>query len=170
MSVETTDVIVIGAGVIGLAVARQLALAGREVLVLESRDSFGQETSSRNSGVIHAGVYYQPGSLKARCCIRGKRLLYDYCERRSIAAKRCGKLVIASSEAQREKLRILHDNAKRSGLDELQWLERDQVAEMEPDVRAGAGLYSPSTGIVDVHELMMALIADTEAASTSSVL
>jgi L-2-hydroxyglutarate oxidase LhgO len=169
MGSESADAIVIGAGVIGLAVARQLARGGREVLVLECLDSFGQESSSRNSGVIHAGIYYPPGSLKARCCIRGKQLLYEYCERRKVTAKRCGKLIIASSEAQREGLRAWHDNAVRSGLGDLQWLERDQVVELEPDVRASAGLYSPSTGILDVHELMLALIADLEAAGGSLV-
>jgi L-2-hydroxyglutarate oxidase LhgO len=169
MGSEHADAVVIGAGVIGLAVARQLALAGREVLVLESRGSFGQEISSRNSGVIHAGIYYPPGSLKARCCIRGKQLLYDYCERRRVAARRCGKLIIATSEVQLEGLRALHDNAVRSGLGDLQWLDQDQVAEMEPDIRASAGLLSPSTGIVDVHELMLALIGDMEGAGGSLV-
>jgi L-2-hydroxyglutarate oxidase LhgO len=169
MSAETTDAIVIGAGVVGLAVARRLALEGREVLVLESQGSFGQESSSRNSGVIHAGIYYPPGSLKAHSCIRGKQMLYDYCDRRNIAARRCGKLIIASSEEQLARLRALQDNAVHSGLDDLQWLEQEQVAGMEPDVRASAGLFSPSTGIIDVHELMLALIADLEAAGGSLV-
>lgn len=164
MSSESADAIVIGAGVVGLAIARALALAGREVLVLENHGSFGQETSSRNSGVIHAGIYYPPGSLKAHCCLRGKQLLYEYCTRHGVTAKRCGKLIIASSEIQRKKLQALQDNATRSGLDDLRWLEREQVHDMEPNVRARAGLYSRSTGIVDVHELMLALIADLEAA------
>ena len=164
MGTESADTIVIGAGVVGLAIARALALAGREVLVLEGHGSFGQEISSRNSGVIHAGIYYPPASLKAQCCLRGKQLLYEYCTRHRVTAKRCGKLIIASSENQREHLRALQNNAARSGLDDLQWLEREQVLDMEPDVRASAGLYSPSTGIVDVHELMLALLADLEAA------
>jgi len=164
MSVESADTIVIGAGVVGLAVARELALAGREVLVLEANPSFGMETSSRNSQVIHAGIYYPPGSLKARCCLRGKQLLYDYCKRRGIDAKRCGKLIIASGEDQRDQLRSLQNNATRSGLEDLQWLDEKHVLEMEPDVRSSAGLYSPSTGIIDVHELMLAFLADVESA------
>ena len=119
MPSESADTIVIGAGVVGLAVAHKLALSGREVLVLESRETFGQETSSRNSGVIHAGIYYPPGSLKARHCLRGKRLLYDYCDKRRVTVQRCGKLVIASSENQLEKLQALADNAARSGLEDL---------------------------------------------------
>lgn len=164
MNTETADTIVIGAGVVGLAVARELALAGREVLVLESNDAFGMETSSRNSQVIHAGIYYPPGSLKARCCLRGKQLLYEYCIHHGIAAKRCGKLIIASSEDQRDMLSALHDNATRSGLTDLQWLDKKEVFELEPDVRACAGLHSPSTGIIDAHELMLVLLADIEAA------
>ncbi len=163
MSSETTDAIVIGAGVIGLAMARQLARAGREVLVLESHGSFGMETSSRNSGVIHAGIYYPPGTLKSRCCLRGKQLLYEYCESRQVIAQRCGKLIIATSDAQRERLRALQENAGNAGLEDLQWLEQAQVNEMEPDVKASAGLYSPSTGIIDMHGLMLALLADLEA-------
>lgn len=169
MDTERADTIVIGAGVVGLAVARLLALAGREVLVLESNDAFGMETSSRNSGVIHAGIYYPPGSLKARCCLHGKQLLYDYCERRQIAAQRCGKLIIASSQDQLGRLQALADNAGQSGLDDLQWLERGQVLDLEPDVKACAGLLSPSTGIIDVHELMLALIADIETAGGALV-
>jgi L-2-hydroxyglutarate oxidase LhgO len=164
MGTESADSIVIGAGVIGLAIARELALGGREVLVLESHGSFGQETSSRNSGVIHAGIYYPPGSLKAQSCLRGKQLLYEYCSRHRVTAKRCGKLIIASNENQREQLQALQNNAVRSGLTDLQWLERGQVLELEPEVRVSAGLYSTSTGIVDVHELMLALLADLEAA------
>ena len=140
MGTESADTIVIGAGVVGLAIARALALAGREVLVLEGHGSFGQEISSRNSGVIHAGIYYPPGSLKAQCCLRGKQLLYEYCTRHRVTAKRCGKLIIASSENQREHLRALQNNAASSGLDDLQWLEREQDLDMEPDVRASAGL------------------------------
>ena len=115
-------------------------------------------------GVIHAGIYYQPGSLKARCCLRGKQLLYDYCENRQVATSRCGKLIVATSNAQLEQLRALKDNANKTGLDDLRWLDQAQVHELEPDVRACAGLYSPSTGIIDVHELMLALLADLEGA------
>jgi len=164
MASETADTIVIGAGVIGLAIARELAQTGREVLVLESNNSFGMETSSRNSGVVHAGIYYQPGSLKARCCMDGKQMLYDYCRDRQLPFNRCGKLIIASSKDQIDQLKALQHNARCSGLDDIEWLERDQVFELEPDVRASAGLYSPSTGIIDVHELMLAFVADLEAA------
>jgi L-2-hydroxyglutarate oxidase LhgO len=164
MASETADTIVIGAGVIGLAIARELAQIGREVLVLESNSSFGMETSSRNSGVIHAGIYYQPGSLKARCCIDGKQMLYDYCRDRHIPFNPCGKLIIASSKDQRDQLKALQHNARRSGLGDIEWLGQDQVFELEPDVKASAGLYSPSTGIIGVHELMLAFVTDLEAA------
>ncbi len=164
MRPEIVDTIVIGAGVIGLAVARQLALAGREVLVLEANDSIGMETSSRNSGVIHAGIYYPPDSLKARCCVRGNQLLYDYCEKKHIPHARCGKLIIAGSADQQNRLRALQKNATRSGVDDLVWLDQARVHELEPHISAEAGLLSPSTGVIDVHELMLALLADLEAA------
>lgn len=164
MSSETADTIVIGAGVVGLAIARQMALAGHDVLVLEANESFGQETSSRNSGVIHAGIYYPPGSLKARCCIRGKQLLYDYCAQRHIPFERCGKLVVAVRASQHERLKDLRQNAINSGVDDLEWLDEERIRELEPDVRASAALFSPSSGIVDTHELMLTLLADLEAA------
>ena len=164
MASETTDTIVIGAGVVGLAVARQLALMGHEVLVLEANRSHGMETSSRNSGVIHAGIYYPPGSLKALCCVRGKHLLYDYCETKHVSHDRCGKLVIAGSSRQKDRLRTLHHNAISSGVDDLVWLEQDHISKLEPHVLASAALLSPSTGIIDIHELMLALLADLEAA------
>ena len=164
MACEIVDAIVIGAGVIGLAIDRQLALSGREVLLLESNGSIGLETSSRNSGVIHAGIYYQPNSLKALCCVRGNRLLYDYCEKKHISPSRCSKLIIASSEDQQDRLKTLQQNAINSGVKNLVWLDQARVRELEPQVRAVAGLLSPSTGVVDVHELMLALLADMEAA------
>ncbi len=147
MASEIADAIVIGAGVIGLAVARQLALAGREVLLLESNDSIGLETSSRNSGVIHAGIYYPPGSLKARCCVRGNQLLYDYCEKKRVSHSRCGKLIIASSADQQDRLKALQHNAIRSGVKNLVWLDQAHIHELEPHVRAIAGFLSPSTGV-----------------------
>ena len=163
MPTETADTIVIGAGVVGLAIARHLALKGREVIVLESNESFGRETSSRNSGVIHAGIYYPPGSLKSRCCIHGKALLYAYCEERKIPHQRCGKLIIAGDDDQSGRLKALQHNAARAGLVDLEWLDAARIREMEPDIQAGAALYSPSTGIIDAHELMLALLADLEA-------
>ena len=164
MAAESTDTIVIGAGVVGLAVARQLAKKGHEVLVVEANDTFGMETSSRNSGVIHAGIYYPPGSLKARCCVRGKRLLYDYCRLKHVAYKRCGKLIVATGADQHDRLKALQKNAEDCGVRDLEWLRQDDVKELEPDIRAHATLYSPTTGIIDVHELMLALLADIEAA------
>ena len=164
MASEIADAIVIGAGVIGLAVARQLALARREVLLLEANGSIGMETSSRNSSVIHAGIYYQPNSLKALCCVRGNQLLYDYCEKKHVSHSRCGKLIIASSEDQQDRLKALQNNAINSGVKNLVWLDQARVRELEPHVKAVAGLLSPSTGVVDVHELMLALLADMEAA------
>jgi len=164
MPSEIADTIVIGAGVIGLAIARQLACSGREVLVLETNNSFGMETSSRNSGVIHAGIYYQPDSLKARCCVRGKQLLYDYCEKQHISHDRCGKLIVAASGDQQNQLKVLQKNALNAGVGDTEWLDQARLHKLEPEVRASAALYSPSTGIIDVHELMLAFLADLETA------
>lgn len=165
MSSEIADTIVIGAGVIGLAIARQLALAGREVIVVEANDSFGMETSSRNSGVIHAGIYYPPGSLKSRSCVHGKQLLYEYCEKRHIPFDRCGKIIIATNEDQRDQLQALQQNALLAGVDDIEWLDQARVNILEPEITANAALFSPSTGIVDVHELMLGFLADLEAAN-----
>jgi len=166
---ETADTIVIGAGVIGLAVARQLAQTGREVLVLESNDTFGMETSSRNSGVIHAGIYYPPDSTKARSCVRGKQLLYDYCVKRHIPHERISKLIIAANEDQQGRLRALQKNAFKSGVNDIEWLDQARVRDLEPDVNASAALLSPSTGIIDIHELMLAFLGDLEAAGGTLV-
>lgn len=169
MASEIANTIVIGAGVIGLAVARQLAQAGREVLVLEANGSFGLETSSRNSGVIHAGIYYPPGSLKARCCVRGNQLIYDYCKKKHVAHARCGKLIIAVNADQQDRLKALQHNATRSGVDNIVWLDQARAHELEPHIRATAALLSPSSGIIDTHELMQALLADLEAADGTLV-
>jgi L-2-hydroxyglutarate oxidase LhgO len=169
MNKEIADSIVIGAGVIGLAVARELALAGREVLVLEANGLIGQETSSRNSGVIHAGIYYPPNSLKALFCVRGKQLLYQYCADRHIPHARCGKLIVAVSRDQQERLQALQHNAINSGVNDLEWLDRARARELEPDVIASAALLSPSSGILDTHELMLALLADLESAGGTLV-
>jgi L-2-hydroxyglutarate oxidase LhgO len=154
--------VVIGAGVIGLAVARQLALAGREVLVLEAAGMIGTETSSRNSEVIHAGIYYPTGSLKAHTCVAGKRRLYAYCAERGVPHRRCGKLIVATSEAQKTTLEAIRAKAAANGVDDLEWLEPDAVAALEPEVFCTAALLSPSTGIVDSHGLMLALQGDAE--------
>lgn len=159
---DKVDTVVVGAGVVGLAVARALAVSGREVLVLERHRHAGQETSSRNSGVIHSGIYYPKGSLKARLCVRGRDLLYAYCEERGIAHKRYGKLIVAQ-ESQISALRTLQGKGEANGVHDLKWLSEAEVRELEPAVRCAAGLWSPSTGIVDVHEVMTACEADLEA-------
>ncbi|MFE1571089.1 NAD(P)/FAD-dependent oxidoreductase [Comamonas odontotermitis] len=160
--VDVVDCVVVGAGVVGLAVARELALAGREVLVLEAQDAIGTGTSSRNSEVIHAGIYYPQGSLKARLCVQGKEMLYQYCAERGIAHQRCGKLIVATSEAQRAKLDSIALHAAANGVNDLVLLSRDEARAMEPALECVAALHSPSTGIVDSHGLMLALQGDLE--------
>ncbi len=159
---DLIDVVVIGAGVVGLAVARALALQGREVMVLESAEAIGTGTSSRNSEVIHAGIYYPAGSLKARLCVRGKALLYDYCAGRSIPHRRCGKLIVATSEAQAGELVAIQARAAANGVDDLQRLSGAQARALEPQLACVAALQSPSTGIVDSHALMLSLLGDLE--------
>jgi L-2-hydroxyglutarate oxidase LhgO len=166
---DSTDVVVVGAGVVGLAVARALARQGFETLVLERHERPGQETTSRNSGVIHSGIYYPTGSLKARLCVRGRHRLYEFCAARGISHRRCGKLIVAP-EAQVPALRALQQRAIANGVDDLTLLDAAQVRELEPEVRCAAGLLSPSTGIVDAHELLLALIADLEASGGALVL
>jgi L-2-hydroxyglutarate oxidase LhgO len=163
MASEMVDVLVVGAGVIGLAVARRLALAGQQVMILERGPAFGMETSSRNSEVIHAGIYYAPGSLKAALCIRGKELLYDFCARHAVAHRRCGKLVVATNAAQRADLERIRDNAERAGMNDLHWLSGAQVHGLEPDILCDVALFSPSTGIIDSHGYMLALLGEAEA-------
>ena len=165
---ETVDVVVVGAGVVGLAVARQWALAGREVLILEAEASFGTQTSARNSEVIHAGLYYPTGSLKARLCVRGKDLLYRYCAERGVAHRRIGKLLIAAEEAELPALASYAQRAEANGVP-LQPLTAAEIGRIEPAVRAVAGLYSESTGILDSHGLMLALLGDAERAGATLV-
>jgi L-2-hydroxyglutarate oxidase LhgO len=159
---EDIECVVSGAGVIGLAVARRLALAGREVLVLEAAGSIGTETSSRNSEVIHAGIYYPTGSLKARTCVAGKHRLYDYCAERGIPHRRCGKLIVATSQEQEPTLADIRARAAANGVGDLAWLEPEAVAALEPEVFCTAALLSPSTGIIDSHALMLAFQGDAE--------
>lgn len=159
---ESIDVAVIGAGVVGLACARALAEAGREVLVIERETCFGSGISARNSEVIHAGLYYPPGSLKARLCVEGRNQLYTYCAERNIAHSRCGKLVVATHAAQTGALHAIATRAAANGVADLQWLERDRLRTHEPALDAHAALLSPSTGIVDSHGLMLALLGDAE--------
>ncbi|KAK3165747.1 hypothetical protein QOZ80_1AG0037180 [Eleusine coracana subsp. coracana] len=163
---EAADAVVVGAGVVGLAVARALAMAGREVLVVEAAPSFGTGTSSRNSEVIHAGIYYPPRSLKASLCVRGKELLYKYCAERGIPHKRLGKLIVATGVAETVKLDVLL-NAKENGVNDLRMMEGSQAMEMEPELRCLKALLSPSTGIIDSHSLMLSLLADAENLGTT---
>lgn len=167
---EQVDVVVAGAGVMGLAAARALALSGREVLVLEAASAIGTGTSSRNSEVIHAGLYYPTGTLKARLCVQGRDMLYAYCAERGVHHRRCGKLLVATSEAQILKLQAIAAQAAANGVHDLQWLSRDQARALEPALDCVAALHSPSTGIIDSHGLMLALLGDLENAGGQVVL
>jgi L-2-hydroxyglutarate oxidase LhgO len=159
---ERVDSIVIGAGVVGLAVARSLARAGRDVIVLEAADAIGTEASSRNSEVIHAGIYYPPGSLKARLCVAGKQALYDYCAERGVAFRKCGKLIVATSDVQLPELEKIRAHADANGVAGLRLVGPEEAATLEPELRCVGALLSPSTGIVDSHGLMLALLGDAE--------
>ncbi|MFA7270227.1 MAG: NAD(P)/FAD-dependent oxidoreductase [Sterolibacterium sp.] len=159
---EKIDCAVIGAGVIGLAVARCLAQAGREVLILEAEAAFGSGISARNSEVIHAGIHYPPGSLKARLCVAGRDRLYAYCAERGIAHRRCGKLLVAADAGQVGQLDAIVAHARRNGVNDLARLTAGAARQMEPALACLAALYSPSTGIVDSHALMLALLGDAE--------
>ena len=159
---DEVDCVVIGAGVVGLAVARALALQGREVMVLEAASAIGTGTSSRNSEVIHAGIYYPPGSLKAKLCVRGKHLLYAYCAERGIGHSRCGKLLVATQAGQVSQLQGIIDKAAANGVSDLVLLTRDQARAMEPQLECIAAVHSPSTGIVDSHALMLSLQGELE--------
>jgi L-2-hydroxyglutarate oxidase LhgO len=159
---DRLDAVVIGAGVVGLAVARALALAGREVVVLEAADAIGTETSSRNSEVIHAGIYYPPGSLKARLCVAGKHALYRYCDERGIPYRRCGKLLVATAENQRPKLDAIRRQAEANGVTDLEPLTGIEARALEPELRCVAAYLSPSTGVIDSHAFMLALQGDAE--------
>jgi L-2-hydroxyglutarate oxidase LhgO len=167
---DRIDTVVVGAGVVGLAVARALALAGNEVVVLESEPAFGSVTSARNSEVIHAGIYYPPGSLKAALCLRGKALLYDYCASHGLAHRRCGKLIVATQAAQIAALHKLLVQAQANGVHDLQWLTGDQARALEPALVCEAALLSPSTGIIDSHALMLALLGDAQSAGAELAL
>ncbi len=160
---ETADCVVVGAGVVGLAVARTLAGAGREVLVLETESRIGEHTSSRNSEVIHAGLYYKKGSLRQHLFPRAPRLLYAYCAEHGVPHRRLGKLVVARRPEEVEHLRHHMMHATEAGLDDLQWLEPDQARELEPNLSCYAAYLSPSSGIVDSHSLMLAYQAELEA-------
>jgi L-2-hydroxyglutarate oxidase LhgO len=158
---ESADCVVIGAGVVGLAVARALAKQGREVIVLEAADAIGTGVSSRNSEVIHAGIYYPAGSLKARLCLEGRDRLYEFCEQHGVDHRRCGKLIVATTEDQIEELTRIHAAARINGV-WLDWMDPGTVAEREPELHCVAALHSPLTGIVDSHGYMLALLGDAE--------
>jgi L-2-hydroxyglutarate oxidase LhgO len=157
------DCIVIGAGVIGLAAARALSRGGREVIILECERHFGMHTSSRNSEVIHAGIHYEPNSLKARLCVAGRDLLYRYCAERGIPHRRCGKLTVATADNQLATLEKIDSNARANGVFDLEWLDGSAARRAEPELKCIRALSSPSTGIIDSHVFMQSLLADAEA-------
>ncbi|WP_371345302.1 NAD(P)/FAD-dependent oxidoreductase [Ancylobacter sp. IITR112] len=159
---NAVDCVVAGAGVVGLAIARALALKGRDVLVLEATGLVGSDTSARNSEVIHAGIYYAPGTLKARLCVEGRAALYAYCAERGIAHRRSGKLIVASSAVEIDKLAAIDAHARACGVTDLQPLTGAEARALEPALHAEAALLSPSTGIIDSHALMLALRGDLE--------
>ena len=160
---DRVECIVIGAGVVGLAVARALAMRGREVIVLERHDVIGSEVSSRNSGVIHAGLYYPNGSVKAHACVAGKHALYEFCASHGVAHARTGKLVVATEDSQLDAMDALMERARRNGVEDLVRLGPQEARELEPEVRCAGAFLSPSTGIIDAHEYMLALEGDAEA-------
>ena len=167
---DQVECVVIGAGVVGLAVARALALAGREVMVLEAASAIGTGISSRNSEVIHAGLHGSADWLKVRLCVQGRHMLYDYCEARGVGYRRCGKLLVATSEAELPQLQALAQRAAANGIDDLALLTSAQARALEPELKCVAALSSPSSGIVDSHGLMLALQGDLENAGGLVVL
>ncbi|PTW58773.1 L-2-hydroxyglutarate oxidase LhgO [Breoghania corrubedonensis] len=161
---ECVQTVIVGAGVVGLAVARALAQAGREVIVLERHGLIGSEISSRNSEVIHAGIYYDTDWLKTRLCVAGRKKLYPYLERHSVAHKKTGKLIVASDAEQLSRLSGIMERARINGVDDLRLLSAEEACEMEPHLACTGAILSPSTGIVDAHGLMLALQGDAEEA------
>jgi len=159
---DRIDTAVIGAGVVGLAVARALALAGREVVILEAEDAIGTHTSSRNSEVIHAGIYYAPGSLKARACVAGRERLYAYCAERGVPHRRCGKLIVAADAAQLPELEAILARARANGVADVTRIGGAAARALEPELACADALFSPATGIIDSHALMLAYLGDAE--------
>src|SRR5712671_6411692 len=164
---DKVECVVTGAGVIGLAVARRLAQAGREVIVLEAAEGIGTVTSSRNSEVIHAGIYYRAGSLMAQMCVAGKRALYRYCSEHGIPHRNCGKLIVATTPKETDKLQSIRSHAAANGVDDMQLLDGEAARALEPALNCDAALLSPSTGIIDSHAYMLALRGDAEAAGAA---
>src|SRR5512139_133402 len=164
---DKVDCVVIGAGVVGLAVARRLAQAGREVIVLEEAEAIGTITSSRNSEVVHAGIYYRAGSWMARLCVSGKQALYRYCRERGIPHKNCGKLIVATNPKETEKLQSIRAHAEANGVLDMQLLSGEAARALEPALSCDAALLSPSTGIIDSHAYMLSLRGEAEAAGAA---
>jgi L-2-hydroxyglutarate oxidase LhgO len=164
---DSVDCVVVGAGVIGLAVARRLAQAGREVVVLEAAEGIGTVTSSRNSEVIHAGIYYKAASLMARMCVTGKKMLYQYCAEHGVPHRNCGKLIVATTPKEAEKLQSIRAHAEANGVLDMQMLSGEAARALEPALNCDAALLSPSTGIIDSHAFMLALRGDAEAAGAA---
>src|SRR5260370_23205162 len=164
---DKVECVVIGGGVIGLAVARRLAQAGREVIILEAAEGIGTVTSSRNSEVIHAGIYYKAGSLMAQMCVGGKRALYRYCRDHGIPHRNCGKLIVATTPKETEKLQSIRAHAEANGVGDLQTLSGMEARALEPALNCDAALLSPSTGIIDSHAYMLALRGDAEDAGAA---
>lgn len=162
IGVETVDCVVVGAGVMGLAIARALALAGHEVIILEAADRIGTETSSRNSEVIHAGIYYPAGSLMARSCVAGRQALYAYCREKGVPFSNCGKLIVATDEDEDGRLAGIRQRAAANGVDDMRILTAAEARAMEPNLSCTSALLSPSTGIIDSHAFMLALLGDAE--------
>ncbi|MCD0422601.1 NAD(P)/FAD-dependent oxidoreductase [Rubrivivax sp. JA1024] len=161
---EEVECVVVGAGVVGLAIARKLAQQGREVVVVEQAEAIGTGTSSRNSEVIHAGIYYRAGSLMARLCVEGRRALYAYCADHGIPHRQCGKLIVATTAAEADRLESIRAHAAANGVDDLRAIDGTEARQLEPALACVAALVSPSTGIVDSHAYMLALRGDAEAA------
>jgi L-2-hydroxyglutarate oxidase LhgO len=164
MTVFRIDAIVAGAGVVGLAIGRRLALTGLETLILEQESAIGTQTSARNSEVIHAGLYYPTGSLKARTCVAGRQMLYRYCAERGVRTSTCGKLMVAVAEPQMGRLRAIWDQATANGVTGLKWLTAEEAHRLEPEVQCFGAFLSSATGIIDCHGLLLALQGDFEAA------
>jgi L-2-hydroxyglutarate oxidase LhgO len=160
---ESVDCIVAGAGVVGLAIARALALAGREVIVVEAAEGIGTGTSSRNSEVIHAGIYYPKGSLMARACVEGRRKLYDYCKAHDVPHRNCGKLIVATSAQEDAMLASIQGRAEANGVEGMRVLTAAEAKALEPNLECTSALFSQSTGIIDSHTYMLALQGDAEA-------
>ncbi len=159
---ERVDCIVIGAGVVGLAIARSLAMAGREVIILEAESTYGTHTSTRNSGCIHAGINYTPGTLKSRLALRGRDLLYQYCPEHGVSHEMTGKFVVAVDETDIPELHALKEKANKNSLQEIYVADDAEIREMEPNLAFAGALYCPLSGLIEPHELMTAYLGDAE--------